>query len=116
MAAKQFDIDIEQGATFFLTITYKNSIGVPIDLTGYKARMQIRDPATGKKWADATTENSRITVSALGVISVSISHLETQEMKGEIGVYDLFIETPTADVVTKLIYGDVKNTKAVTMP
>ena len=36
----QFNIDVKQGATFQLTITWKDSAGTAIDLTGYTARAQ----------------------------------------------------------------------------
>ena len=42
MAAAQYDILIEQGATFSRTFVWKDSSEVAVDLTGYTARMQIR--------------------------------------------------------------------------
>jgi len=39
----RFDITINQGATFELTITWKDSAGTAINLTGYTARMQVRE-------------------------------------------------------------------------
>jgi len=38
----QFNIDVKQGATFQLTITWNDSAGTPINLTGYTARAQAR--------------------------------------------------------------------------
>ena len=42
MAAGIYDIIIEQGATFTLSATWKDSAGAAINLTSYSARMQVR--------------------------------------------------------------------------
>lgn len=39
MAASKYDFSIEQGSSFKLSIVYKDANGVPIDLTGYCARI-----------------------------------------------------------------------------
>ena len=39
------DLTIEQGVTFRVSLTYKDGTGVPVDLTGYRAHMQIRAKA-----------------------------------------------------------------------
>ena len=43
MPATTYDIIIEQGATFALHLRYRTSAGALIDLTGYTARMQVRE-------------------------------------------------------------------------
>ena len=40
--AAVYDITIEQGATFRLSLVWKDSSNVPVNLTGYTARMQVR--------------------------------------------------------------------------
>ena len=42
MAAGKYDFTIEQGATVDFSVQYKDSGSIPIDLTGYQARMQFR--------------------------------------------------------------------------
>jgi hypothetical protein len=42
MPAGRYNFTIEQGTTFTLNLQYKDSNGVPVDLTGYYGRMQIR--------------------------------------------------------------------------
>lgn len=39
------DLKVKQGATTRVTLEYTNAAGVPIDLTGYRARMQVRKRA-----------------------------------------------------------------------
>jgi len=42
MAAGRYDFTIEQGATVNFELAYKDSEGLPVDLTGFQARMQLR--------------------------------------------------------------------------
>jgi hypothetical protein len=42
MSAKQYDFPIEQGASFRLSLTYKDSNNSTIDLTNYCARMILK--------------------------------------------------------------------------
>lgn len=39
MAASKYDFSIEQGTSFKLSLRYKDAAGVPIDLTGWCARL-----------------------------------------------------------------------------
>ena len=58
MSAGEFDINIEQGATFGLDISYKDSDSVLVLLGsgGYSVRMQIRESHGGTliAWGDTT--------------------------------------------------------------
>jgi len=109
MAAGRHNFTIEQGATFDELITYKDAAGNPVDLTGYTARMQIREKIT-----DATPVHSMDTTTGgitmggtAGTIQLFISDADTAAMnmpKG--GVYDLEIVSPTGKV-TRLLEGKV---------
>jgi hypothetical protein len=54
---------IDQGATFRWTVNYVDNDGVPIDLVGRSAHMQIRSDSSGALLADLT-ELTGITVNA----------------------------------------------------
>lgn len=105
--AQKHDIEVDQGATFTLTLTYKDSAGAALDLSGYGARMQIRDGVGGKVYGSADTAGGRITTDASGQIAVSIPHTETAKMDIKRAVYDLFIWPAAGAPVDKLLYGDV---------
>ena len=47
MAAATYSFTIEQGATTDFEIVYKDSSGTPVDLSGYTAKMQLKDSAGG---------------------------------------------------------------------
>ena len=42
MTAGIYNATIDQGATWSVTVTYTDSNGAPINLTGYTAAMQVR--------------------------------------------------------------------------
>lgn len=43
MSAGRYDITLEQGATFDLPLHYRDPTGASIDLSGYSAKMQVRE-------------------------------------------------------------------------
>ena len=112
-----FDITINQGATFELTITWKDSAGTAINLTGYSARMQVRQKITDTaKLLDLSTGNGAITLGgAAGTISVVAPATSTDDITAKQGVYDLELESGSG-VVTRLVQGCVTISPEVTRP
>lgn len=115
MAAGNYDFVIEQGATFYQELVWKDSVGDPIDLTGYTARMQIRKTV---KSSDAilslTTENGRITLGdAEGTITLEVDAEDTADLTEFCGVYDLEVEASDG-TVTRLIQGQIEVSREVT--
>lgn len=115
MAAILYDLSIEQGSTFPLSIVWRDPLKVPIDLTGYSAAMQVR-----KTYSDptalitASTANGKITLGGiLGTVSVVIPASDTSSVSFKRGVYDLELTSPTG-VVSKLLRGDVEMIPEVT--
>lgn len=86
----------------------------PIDLTGYTARMTIRDKVGGTELFSLTTENSRIIVDPVNFkITLVITATETAAFTWAKGVYDLEVVSATG-VVTALMAGSITVTKEVT--
>ena len=132
MAAGNFSFTIEQGATTDFELVYKDSSGNPIDLTGYNARMQLKDSIGGSTTyltlssslqSDGTGLNlsgsggnqaSKPTTS--GSIGVFISHTTSSNLSFSSAVYDLEIVSGSGigTVVTRLIQGKVNLSKEVT--
>lgn len=118
MAAGTLDINIEQGATLRLPLVWKTGApAVPVDVTGYTARMQIRSQITA---ADALVDISstptvqgHINVGTTdGAVEVVISASATATLTGK-GVYDLEVVAPNGDV-TRLVQGKVAVSPNVT--
>jgi hypothetical protein len=84
MSAGKYNFIIEQGTTFKLEIQYKDSGSVPIDLTGYNARMQIR-PSIASSTVYLTLSSS-LNSDGTG-INMSGSNGSTPLTSGSLGIY-----------------------------
>jgi hypothetical protein len=111
--AEQYSFTIDQGATWTLNITYKDSTGTAINLTGYTAEMQVR-----RKFDSDTpvltlsTSNGGITiVGATGTLNL-VATDEQAAIDAGLYVYDL--ELSTGGVRTRLIQGTVTVSGEVT--
>ncbi len=114
MDTPRHDIEIHQGATFTRGFAYLDPENVPIDLTGWTARMQVRATIGGKVLADLSTENGRIVIDPLrGLLTVTIPRSVTRLMPVERGIYDVFIVSPD-DFAIKLLEGEVLVVASVT--
>lgn len=110
-----FDITINQGATFELTVTWKDSTGAAINLTGYSARMQVRETYSSSSTIVSLTNGSGITLGgAAGTIAILISATTTAALTAPFsGVYDLELVS-AGGVVTRLLQGAATVTPEVT--
>jgi len=106
MTAAVKNLVIEQRATFKLRLAYKNAQKKPINLTGFTAKMQIRD-AGGSLIANLTTSNGGITISgSAGLIDLLISASDTSAMNFTSALYDLVLIAPDS-TDTRLLQGKV---------
>lgn len=105
-----FPITIVQGADFYWPITYQDSSGNPINLTGYTARMQVRQTINSNNppIIDVSTSNGYITIiPATGSINISIPNSTTSGLTAPIkAYYDVFITSPSG-FKSRIIYGSV---------
>jgi len=119
MAAGKYNFVIEQGTTFTLELQYKDSNSVPVDLTGYTGRMQIR-PSIGSPTTYLTLSSSiqadgtgiTFPTPVSGTINLYISAISSSQLTFDQGAYDL--EIASGSVVTRLIQGNVQLSKEVT--
>lgn len=108
-----YDFTIYQGATFSRVLTWKDENDTAINLTGYTARMQIRQRITGDTLIALTTENGRIALGgSAGTVTLTISASDTAAITTD-GVYDLELVSGS-EVVTRLLQGTVTLSKEVT--
>ena len=120
MSAALYDLEIEQGSTFSIDITYQND-SVTVDLNGYSARLHIREDYSGTL-IDSLTSSGSDSEIVLGNgttpitppnIRITIPASETAKYTFDEAVYDLEIEHFA--VVTKLLRGTIKLIKEVTL-
>ena len=86
----------------------------PVDLTGYTARMSIKDKIGGAVLHSLTTENDGITIdTAAKTVLLSIPAATTEDFTWSRGVYDLEMVSATGKV-TRIISGRIVLSREVT--
>jgi hypothetical protein len=105
--AGEYDITIEQGSGFSLSLSYEAPEGSPVDFTDSTARLHVRSKfGVTEKLIDLTTENGGIELGADGSIELSMTAAQTAALTFGRGVYDLEIVPPAGEPY-KIIKGNV---------
>lgn len=96
----RFRAACEQGATFRRVIQIQDNSRNPVDLSGYSARMQVREKASAASTLiEFTTANGRIEMNgAAGRMVLKLAASETDTLEPGVYVYDLEIENGAGDV------------------
>lgn len=105
MPAGQYTITAEAGATFRLSLVWRDPDGDPIDLTTYTARMQVRvSPADDDPLVSLTTGSGITLGGAAGTIDITVAATATDDW--DEGRYRYDIEMVSAGgIVTRLLEG-----------
>jgi Na+/serine symporter len=102
-----------QGSTFRRTLTYTLD-EVPVNLTGYSSRLQVREAYYSEDPIVSLVSGSGITLGgSAGTIDILISASVTSEFPTGTHVYDLEIVSPS-NLVDRLIEGTFNVTPEVT--
>jgi len=115
MTAGIYNFTIDQGTQFTTQIIWANSAGVPIDLTGYTAAMQLREQAASPNPSalNLTSSNGGITITPLaGELDILMTTAQTGALDARFYVYDL--ELTLSGVVTRIIQGQITVSAQVT--
>lgn len=114
MTPGKYNMVCPQGATFNKVMTYSIN-GVDVDLTGYSARMQVREKYNSTtKNLDLTTSNGGIVLGGEdGTITINVTATQTAALVAKDYVYDLEIVS-SSNIVTRLIEGKFIVTPEVT--
>jgi len=115
MPAASYDFELEQGATMIKPIIWSDSTGAVMNLTGYTAKMQIRQSVTA---TDVLLElssalNTLVITAATGTITMIFSAATTAAITWTRAKYDLVV-TSSDGTVTRLIEGQISVSKEVT--
>lgn len=87
MPAASYDLTIDAGATFKLSLTWANPDGTAVDMTGYRVRCQLQDGRTNAVVLDADTANavSGVSISTpdtTGVVLITVAYSLTAVLDG----------------------------------
>lgn len=118
--AGKLNLKINKGETFRHTLTWLDATEAPVNLTGYKARMQIRPDIDSDQvllfFASDPLLNPDGTITltnATGEIELYLSAVDTAAITWSAGVYDLEMYQ-SSDEVTRLVEGKISVSKEVT--
>lgn len=104
MTAGDYNIVADQGASFTLAFTIDTD-GTPWDLTGYKARMQVRPFVESTTKIFDLTETDGIALGGvLGTVTVTRSAAQMAAARAGRHVFDLELESG-GGTVTKILKG-----------
>lgn len=119
-SATKVNMIIEQGATFDVTVTWQNPDTTPVDLSGYAARMQIRDTADDTIVVELLSTNAVtlphiIVTGVAGTVQMIIPSDATEALTFTTGRYDLELYTAASPpYVVRLMRGIVTLNTEVT--
>lgn len=114
--AKRFNLIFEQSATFQHTVNWKDPAGDPIDLTGYRIRLQVRQSPSSDTTLlnfDSNAPASGMSISTLdasGSFTITFTTAVTGSLNFSGAEYDLTATSP-GGVVYRLHEG-----KATVLP
>lgn len=115
MTAADYSITIEQGADFPFLITWTDSAGTIIDITGYSAQFMIRQNYTDvTPLVSLSSPSNGITLGGTaGTISIDIPFTTTAALPAMLGEYDLKLIDPSGKPI-RLLEGSATISPAVT--
>lgn len=107
-------LEAVQGDTYLQNFIYKDDTQTPVDMTGWTAKMQIKQCAADEDPVlELTTENGRITLGNAGQINLAISAISTQDLPLGSFFYD-FRRIDNSGNVRKLFEGSFLISRAIT--
>lgn len=89
----KYDITIHQGATFELNLQYKDSNGIPVDMSGYTVEGELWNRLGTTKIADFAQS---WTAQSSGQFSLKLASTVTSGIT-EQGQYDVLMTEPSGD-------------------
>ena len=114
--AGQKNFEVDQNTTFSFIVEYKDNNGLPIDLTGATAKMQVRDTKGGSKLAFSLTSPSGgiIIDPTNGKLTIKITPTQTNKLFYPKSSYDIMITDSNANKI-KLLEGFMTLSRSVTI-
>lgn len=112
--AGRYDWTIISGTDFSPSLTWLDSSGQPVDLSGWSAHMKVRGWPTSALYADISTAAGTIGLGGTaGTITLLIAAAVTATIPAGVAKYDLFM-TNLTPATSCLLFGDVIVRRGVT--
>ena len=119
MAASKYDFSIEQGTSFTLSLTYKDSSETPINLTGYCARLVWKtNTGTSVFTTETANSNYRFDIDEVnGRIILQFPAATTNNFTFSTAKYDLELQSSNelyaggGKYTTRMLYGTITMVK-----
>ena len=114
--AVQKNFEVDQNATFSCIVEYKDNDGLPIDLTGSTAKMQVRDTKGGSKLAfSLTSPAGGITITPLlGKLTIKMTPTQTNKLFYPKSSYDIMVTDSNGNKI-KMLEGFMTLSRSVTI-
>lgn len=115
--ATTYNISCDQGATLRRVVTWTDEADNPVDLTGYTARMHVRETVDATETVlECTTENGRVVLGgAAGTIEIVVEASAMEAITAPFTYrYDLELAVGATPDVVRLIEGKFKVSPEVT--
>ena len=111
MTAAKYDLNIDQGSDFEISIVIEED-GAVKNLAGYGARAQMREHTEATTAYDFDTTGSLFDSS--GTVKIAMAHTITDDIPAGIYFYDLEIFHTGNDTVTRILQGKATVSREVT--
>jgi hypothetical protein len=114
--AGQKNFEVDQNATFSFIVEYKDNNGLPIDLTGSTAKMQVRDLKGGDKLAFTLTSPSGgiVITPLLGKLTIKMTPTQTSKLFYPKSSYDVMLTDSNSNKI-KIVEGFLTLSRSVTI-
>lgn len=121
MAASKYDFAIEQGTSFKLSLVYKDANGVPVDLTGWCARLIWKTNANNTQTFSSDNVDHTVYKFTIddsdGKITLMLPASTTNSFSFNTAKYDLELRSPEdlydggGKYSTRLLFGTINIVK-----
>jgi len=104
MSNSTYDIVAQQGSDYSVTLTYKDSNNVAVNLTGYTARMHVRKVASSPYAYLRLTNSSGMTLGgAAGTVAINVPAAALASIPAGSYVYDVELVSGSGAVVKPIV-------------
>lgn len=115
--AGRYDFELQQGASFAMSVYWLDSLKNPVNLTGMTAAMKIKKSKDDSAALLSLTSSpaAGLTINAgTGLVNVAITAGQAAALLYDLMYYDLVLTVTSTSVKTRLLEGTIVLNKSVT--